>query len=221
MAINPIKIIRQRDYQSAVKNFLSKEEVQAYSMAILSFFALAFFSIFAIRPTLISFFNLQRQISDSLVIEEKLDAKINALLKAQEEYQKNQADITLVDEALPTDPQFPELVRKIESIINEEEATMSAFSTKEFSLLQQNKQQKQSPQNLTTIDFALGIASDYIKNESVLTRLLNLRRMITISFLNFELIDPEQQSDNQNSPGLESTLDAEAYYINSNKSTGQ
>ena len=82
-------------------------------MAFLSFFALAFFTIFAIRPTLTSFFNLRKQISDSQEVNKQLDSKINMLLAAQQTYQDYQAEIELLDQALPKDPQFAQLIQKL------------------------------------------------------------------------------------------------------------
>lgn len=204
--MRPIKITRQRDYQQTLRSFLAREEVQAYTMAILSFFALAFFSIFAIRPTLISFFNLRKQIDDSRRVDTQLEAKINALLKAQEEYQKNQGDIELLSAALPIEPQFPELLKKIETIIIEQEATMTAFSTREFTLLNEKKEKAPTPEDLSTVDFSLSIAPEYAKNETVLSRLMNLRRLITLTLLKFS---NEGEKDREE---IETTLDAEAYY---------
>ena len=121
--MRPLRIQTRRDYQQTLLSYLAREEVQAYTMAILSFFALAFFSVFAIRPTLVSFFTIQKQIEDATRVENKLDSKINSLLKAQENYQLYQNQLVLLDHAIPQDPQFPELVKKIEGIVNENEAT--------------------------------------------------------------------------------------------------
>src|SRR3990167_6969276 len=108
---------------------LISQETQAYVMAFLSFFALAFFTIFAIRPTLISFFNLQRQIEEAKDVDSKLEAKIEQLLAAQQIYQDYQSELALLDKALPKDPEFAQIIQKLEEIVNDKEATTTAFET--------------------------------------------------------------------------------------------
>lgn len=205
--MRPIRITNRRDYQHTLASYLAREDVQAYTMAILSFFALAFFSIFAIRPTLISFFTLQKQIADAADIEQKLDAKINSLLRAQESYQMHQSEIGLLDEAIPPDPQFPELLQKIERIVNDTEATMTAFTTDEFSLLKDKKQKTLTDQNLSSLDFGYTVSPTYKQGETILQKFMNLRRMIALTFLGIESTDTDKQQE------VETSVNGSAYYI--------
>lgn len=206
--MKPLIITKERDYRG-IETLFQRQEIQAYTMAILSFFALAFFFVFAIRPTLISFFNLQKQISDSRMVEEKLDAKINALLKAQEQYQLLSSDITMMEEVIPPDPKFPELVQRIESLIVEQEATMTAFTTTEFSLLKEQNRGEAKIKDLSTINFDVTFEPAYDINKSVLARLLNLRRMINISSM---IIDSETNGATEGQSTIETEITASAYY---------
>src|SRR3989344_653821 len=159
--MRPLRIQTRRDYQQTLISYLAREEVQAYTMAILSFFALAFFSVFAIRPTLISFYTIQKQIEDATTVEKDLDSKINSLLKAQENYQLYQNQIALLEQAIPKDPKFQELVKKIEGIVNENEATMSAFRTNQFSLLKQKNDKHPLAEGVSSVDFTMTVEPTY------------------------------------------------------------
>ncbi len=210
--MKPIQIVNRRDYQRSLATYLANEEVQAYTMAILSFFALAFFSIFAIRPTLISFFTLQKQIDDATIIENALDNKINALLRSQEMYQLHQNEIALLDEAIPNEPLFPELLKNIENIVVENEATMTAFTTEEFSLLRDRKQEQVlNDENISSVDFGFTVAPTFTQAEGIITRLMNLRRMISMVFFSAEAKDA--RSDNPADTIIETSINGSAFYV--------
>lgn len=188
-----------------ISTLFEKKEVKAYSMAVFSFFAFAFFSVFAIRPTLMSFFHLQRQIEDSRELDQKLTGKINSLLRAQESYQMNQERLALLDESIPQDPQFPNLVRKMEGIVANEAATMTSFTTDNFSLLEENFLKKD--EGIATVSFTLSVAGDYIRGESVLRRLANLRRIIMFETVKFD------NSSNPLGNAVELSIDGRTYFF--------
>lgn len=206
--MRPLRIQTRRDYQQTLVSYLAREEVQAYTMAILSFFALAFFSVFAIRPTLISFFGIQKQIADATAVEEDLDKKINSLLKAQENYQLYQNQIALLGQAIPPGPEFPELVKRIEGIVNDNEATMSSFRTNEFSLLKEKKKDQPTEEGISSVNFTMTTEPTYTQGESIVKRLMNLRRIILLNTLGIS-----SNVDDNNEVLVETTLDGSAYFI--------
>lgn len=206
--MQPIEI-GSKDYTKRLKYFLARDEVKAYTMAILSLFAVSFFSLFAIKPTLTSFFNLRRQIEDSKNVNEKLEQKINTLLKAQENYQRNQEDLALLEEALPPEPHFTELIRRVETLVYDNNATITAFTAEEFSLLQDDSIDPNS--DLTSVTFELDVASDYPTNQSIVQKFMNLRRIIGLTGLNFFESKRAKTSDSDSTVGL--SIDAEAYYL--------
>lgn len=210
--MRPLRIESRRDYQKTLASYLSREEIQAYTMAILSFFALAFFSVFAIRPTLISFFSIQKQIQDATFVEGELDKKINSLLKAQENYQLYQNQIALLEQAIPVDSEFPELVGKIEGIVNENEATMSAFHTNEFSLLKEKKEGQALEEGINSVDFSMIVKPTYTQGESIIKRLMNLRRLILLTALG-----ASSSTKDDKKVIIETSADGSAYFLSTEK----
>jgi len=215
----------------ALQILLASQETQAYAMAFFSFFALAFFTIFAIRPTLISFFNLQSQIEDAKDVNVQLETKIEQLLAAQQVYQDYQSELELLDKALPDDPEFAQLIQKLEQIVNDNEATATAFETiEEVTLL--DKQQllnlnstvpnselstELDPEVVESLNetptesvkFSMTIGSGYLNNKAVAAQLVDLKRLIGLMALEFTSAEDRENVDFP----IETTLEAEAFYL--------
>ena len=205
----------------------ASQEAQAYVMAFLSFFALAFFTIFAIRPTLISFFNLQRQIEEAKDVDSKLEAKIEQLLAAQQIYQDYQSELALLDKALPKDPEFAQIIQKLEEIVNDKEATTTAFETIDEVTLLDTQQllalpntgevSELSPEIIEalkdtpteSVKFSTTIGADYQSNKAVADHLLDLKRLIGLTALEFVNTGEQENSDFD----VETTIDVEAFYL--------
>ncbi|MBI4130641.1 hypothetical protein HY468_04960 [Candidatus Roizmanbacteria bacterium] len=211
--MQPIQL-KPRDYKQTVRALLATEEVQAYTMAILSFFALAFFTLFAIKPTLTSFFQLQRQIEDSKEIDRKLEMKIGALLQAQELYQQHQTDIELLDKALPSEPQFTEFLQKVERLVVENESTISAFASHDFSFLPPERivNEQGKPK---AVDFTFTARAPFPENEQVLKTLMRLKRVVllkNITFAKTELTEEKKQGT-ASLDDIDLSIGAGAYYL--------
>ena len=186
----PIQI-NQANYTQRLKVFLQSEEIKAYTMAILSFFAISFFAVFAIKPTLTTFFSLRRQIQDYEEFDKQLEDKINMLLKAQEQYQLYKNNTFLLSQALPTDPQFTYLIKKIEKIseetktelsrleINEVDFINSPDKTKSTEDLSNTKLQSEN-RDYQSFGFQTEINGSYQDSETFLKRLMNTRRIISL-----------------------------------------
>lgn len=202
----------RRDYRLIVKEFLGQQEIQAYTMAILSFFALAFFFVFAIKPTLTTFFTLRKQIEDRKEVDLKLEDKINALLKAQEEYQKNKDYLSFSNEALPNDPQFTALLSRIEDLAKDHAITLKTLKIGGFEFLKVGAGKTRTTaqdgeEGLSYFDFTLGLSATYNKEESFLNALTNIRRIVMLDTVKF----------NKDQEELNLDMQAKAYYLESSK----
>lgn len=182
--------------------------VQAYTMISLSLFTIAFFGFLAIRPTLKTIVVLNRQIEDKAAINQKLDDKINTLIKAQEEYQKLQPLLPTIYTLLPDAPDFPLLVRKLELLTENKEATLSGIQFSPIILYgnapqpvpaqveQPAKQEATTAQPspavtirevpLTPISFTLSYGGTYQNLVSLLERLTTFDRLITIETIRLQ-----------------------------------
>lgn len=196
----------KKSHESALA-LLSRNDVQAYSMAIFSLFAIAFFSIFAIKPTLTSFFELQRQIADAKTLDAALTSKIRSLLRAQEEYYRVREDLVMIDQALPVEPEFSSLLQKIEQITSDEETPIEAFTTEDFSLLDDAGSETNDDAKIGHVQFTLQSLTPYANSEALIHRLINLRKMIVIDQLHFVAADRIE------SPDVQLEITAKSFHI--------
>lgn len=176
------------DYQNRIKAFLAKEEVKAYTMAVLSLFAVSFFTLFAIKPTLVTFFSLTRQIEDYQQLDQKLEDKINMLLKAQEEYQKHKNSLALVEQAVPPDAQFTALIKKMEGLSEEHETSLDSLKVEGFDFIaskegEGEEKSKTEAEGPLSFNFLFIVSGDFDKTESFIKKLMNVKRIVALKNL--------------------------------------
>ena len=92
----------------------NKQRVTAYLYIIFSFFALSFFGIFAIGPTISTISTLNKQYEEGTIALKQLEAKNGALKSLSSQYVTIQQDLFLIDNAIPKSPKVAELTRQIE-----------------------------------------------------------------------------------------------------------
>ena len=99
------------NYRNLVPLF-EKPKVAAYTMLVLSFFTIAIFGVFAIRPTLATIAQLQKKITDLRDVNTQMGDKITMLRRANAEYQSILPSLDAVFAALPNEPQASQLLGK-------------------------------------------------------------------------------------------------------------
>lgn len=225
---------RFRKYYQNLSPLFSSSRFQGYAMVVMSLFTIAFFGIFAIKPTLKTITVLNRQIVDKNNLNSQLDQKINNLILAQEQYQKIQNDLSLIYSLMPADPQFPLLFRKLELLAAENNTTISDVQFSPVILYQEERPLSQtetmpeansaaiknqaspaSPKPILTtvkqvssLSYILGFTGNYGDLISLLERLTKLDRLVTI--LSVELNNRSQNDEKSN---LNITIDADSYYL--------
>lgn len=199
------------NYPKRLKHFFESEEVKAYTMAILSLFAISFFTIFAIRPTLVTFFSLNRQIEDSQQLDQQLEDKINMLLRAQENYQTYKSDATLVNQAVPQDAQFTSLVKKVEELAENQNTSLKSLKVEGFDFIegeQKDNTEANTPKDNGPLSFSFNFSIDgtYTDSENFIKKLFNLKRIIALNNLTMSVSE-----DNDNAVTTESK--AKTFYL--------
>lgn len=120
---------RARHYLSSL-NKSDQERLIGSSYIVLSLFAIAFFGVFAIYPTLGTIANLKRQYEDNLLVDEQLDKKISALSQLETQYATLESEgiLPLIKQALPFSPDIPAFTRKVETIAKTHRVTITLLS---------------------------------------------------------------------------------------------
>lgn len=200
-----------RKYRSRIAPFVKSKQATAFMMIILSLFTISFFGIFAIRPTLKTIVELNRQIQDAKQVNDTLQKKIDNLVKAQEEYQFIKEFVPQIDEALPNKPNIAYVVNKIENLTNDKGATISALDIGTVTYKKDALPEEQSPESIsgaTPVKISMQLNGTYASFSSFLDSLLKMRRTVTSNSLNIAL---DQVNKNTT---LSLGLDLEAYYLN-------
>ncbi|MBI3290096.1 type 4a pilus biogenesis protein PilO [Candidatus Microgenomates bacterium] len=104
-------------YRQLLQSLLEKrEDIRAYLSILLSLATVAFFGVFALRPTLTTIGELVSQINSERQILATLDQKIKNLETAKTNLQKIKADLPVLDQAIPAVPDPHLAVRQIETL---------------------------------------------------------------------------------------------------------
>ena len=181
-------------YYKNLQPLLKSKKTQAYFMVVLSLLTISFFGLFAIRPTIKTIAALQRQITDRSYLNTKLEEKINALINAQEEYTRVQSSLPLIYSLLPEKAEFPSLLRRLELLVDEKNATISGIQFDPIILYGDTRPARPLPPTETKsgetatstiqtspIFFTLTLSGDYENLVELLDQLTQLERLVTIN----------------------------------------
>lgn len=192
-----------RRYYQNIAPILKNRKTQAYTMVILSLFAISFFGFFAIRPTLKTIATLQKQIEDRSLVDQKLEDKINALIAAQEEYRRAEPILPAIYGLLPEKAEITSLLIQLENLVDNRSSTVSAISFEPIVLYGEepvpvapnNPATGESLQNVlsshtaapSAFSFSVTFSGPYRELVNILSRLTKLDRIVTINSAEFSL----------------------------------
>lgn len=211
-----IEYRQYRRYFVNVKALYKKKEVIVYTGLTLTLLAIAFFGVFALKPTLITIAALFKEIENQKVINQKLQAKINALTQAQVNYSLATTNLKLVDEALPKDPNLSQVIYQIEVLAQKEGVSIRSLSFEPVPLLGElplkakvGKEKTFGPQE---IGVTLGLSGNYENLKSLLSSLENLRRLASIESFTFA-----GRKTEEGKTSLSLNLTGKIYYLTQEK----
>lgn len=177
---------RYHRYFVKLKEATTRKEVRSFTYLTLSLFTIAFFGFFAIRPTLVIIASLTKEIKEKEAIEKKFQDKIASLIKAQEEYSTHQEKFSLIDQALPSSPEFPSLILPLEKEALNSSVQVQSFSIAKIEIFKREKVKAESNQALS-FEFTLALSGDYQNLVNFLKNFDRLRRSVLIDKFSFGL----------------------------------
>lgn len=200
---------RYRRQLNKLAGLSRKEPVRTYTGLAASFFTIAFFIFFAIRPTLVTIADLLRQIEEKEVIAAKLDDKIEALNQAQRNYQLTAPRLYLLDEALPTTPEVATLIQQIEYLAWQDRLPVASFQTGSVSLKEATGKVVGSVgSSAQPIEFSLTLAEgSFEQTDRLLKATGKLRRLLIINPLAYQASQTSEQAN------LKLSLKGTAFYL--------
>lgn len=119
---------KSRHLTQTLVKFYQKPVAKVSLELFLSIFAILFFTIFAIRPTLIRMSALLKEIESKSELNDQLKQKITALTTAQAEYLRLEPQMHLIDESLPEGFNLLYTIKLIEKVASNQEVAIMGFS---------------------------------------------------------------------------------------------
>lgn len=204
---------RYRRYFTNIGALYQKKQVRVYTELVLSLLTIAFFAFFAIRPTLITIASLVKEIEDKQVITQKLQEKINALALAQQEYAAVSSELSLVEEALPQEPNLSLFIRQLETLTVQNGVALRTIQFGQVDLRGQpvTKPNSGEKEEVSKATFNLAVSGDYQNLRSFLQSLENLRRFVVVSSFAFTFGEKEEAEL------LILNVSGNVYYLSQNK----
>lgn len=145
----------------------SKPNLKIYLELILSLGTIVMFSIFAIRPTILTIIEINNEIRAKEEIKIKLERKIRDLKTASSLLQNQAESLTLIDQAVPNNINLERLVPQIESLASQNSVAITGISSSEILVkgtLQKNKKVNELeglPENSGELPISIVVSGEY------------------------------------------------------------
>ena len=197
----------KRDYVKYKELFLKlliiykkRNDVRMFLEILLSLITITIFSIFALKPTLLTISQLIKDNREKEETINKMEQKIKNIATAQNIYSQNIEKISLIEQAVPNTPTPENLLRQIEGIAYTNSVTVIGSSVNEVVLIGEEKKKKNKneiknlPENVSTITFSVNLTGSYLSLYSFLFDLENSRRPLIINSININSSKKENES---------------------------
>lgn len=212
--------LKYQEYYKQLRPVLSEPRNRAYTTLILSVLAISLFSWYAIRPTVKTILYLRREISDKTLVNTKMEEKIAALIQAQANYQAVQADLPLINDAIPNNPQVMQLLELLNRLASASQTTLASIEIKPIELLTTEiKPSKTSTQispktpNLEYI-ISFAITGAYQDIRKFTAYLLSARRIVNIDGLSLTKVISTASDTGLEITDIRLALHVKSYYFN-------
>lgn len=186
--------IRYKSYFSEITaKYKERADIKAYLEILLSLTAISVFSVFALRPTLLTIAELLKEIEAKQKTLTQMQDKIQTLKQAQANYDSEKSKISLLNTAIPERPMPEIFFRQVQNIALEHQIQISAISTGEAIILgessseiQNTSEDKPSSPSFNKLKFSLTIElplDNYSLIPNFLTDFTNMRYPAKLNLL--------------------------------------
>jgi len=193
------------DYYRRWQMIARRPEIKISGLVSLTIFAIAFFSLLAILPTIKTIISLKQEIEEIESVNSQMQKKIMSLNEAQDIYMQVASDVVFVNEVLPDKINFEELAWQIHWLASENGVKIISENFDEFSI--KNDIEKEM-EGLKEIAIDLTINGRYENIRYFLGKLTRINRLMSIEEL---AVNKKRLSQNLNT--VNANIKAKAYYL--------
>lgn len=190
-------------YFTYIKPVTKLPIVKNYGPTIFTLFIATIFIIFAIKPTVETILILQKKLSNSNEVLEKVTQKANNLSQGRKNYDNlDQAVKDKISAAIPDTISLRSVIQTLEQTARIHEASVSALQIDPLII---NTKVLSQAGNLAEVSFTFNIEGSYKNLISLLQDLKTSSRLISIESLSLSKVSE--------GPGLIMSLSGKAYYV--------
>lgn len=153
-----------------------KPNLKKYLELIFSMFTIGLFAVFAIKPTVITIIDLQKQIKEREETVISLNQKVRDLQTANTVLQSERNRLPIILQSVPDRANPETLVRQIEALALQNSLTMTSFSLTDAVLIGTSKK----PDTSDELPFTVTVTGSYQNLLSFTKSMQNLRRPVQI-----------------------------------------
>lgn len=193
-------------YRKNLADIYKKPAAQVSMALILTIFAIIFFGIFAIRPTLATIVELNKKIDDQKIVVEKLEKKATALATAQSEYLLIEDKVPLIDAAIPKTNSLDTLLKQIEGIAASLNAPIDSIQVDEI-IFPEELDNEKDVGTVLELPLNITISSTFMDIKEFMVLLSKIKRLVSIESISFssETVDESEF--------LKMNLSVKAYHL--------
>ena len=178
--------VTTRKLQTTLIQFYSQPVAKVSIELFLSIGTVVFFAIFAIRPTLLTMSDLIKEIDDKKQLDQKLDQKIAALSTIQNVYSSLENRLGVLDQAIPSQPEFENVLKIIEKIASEQQIAISSIQVKEIPKLAPEDVPFKQKQRIS-LPISITVTGDYQAIRNFVEAIITTRRSLIIDSMIFSV----------------------------------
>ncbi|MBN1169147.1 hypothetical protein JXA63_04625 [Candidatus Woesebacteria bacterium] len=201
------KYLRYKSYLlNTVDRYKERTDIRIYLEILLSLVTISVFSIFALRPTILTIAELIKEIDAKEQLVQKLDDKIETISQAQALYYRERENIGLLKNSIPENPEADTLTYQLEGLVEKNSLIAQSVNIGETKVLGISK--NKSKEDNTYISFNISVVGEYGSLYSFIKDLEDLYQPIKI--INTSIVSTENKDTGK--INLVLTLNAQAPY---------
>jgi hypothetical protein len=175
------QFIRYRSFLlNIVSHYRRRKDLKVYLEIFLSLATISAFSIFALRPTLITISELITEIESKKETLAIIDEKISNLGKAQQIYERERDKIELLSNVIPDSAKPDTLALQIEGISSDNQVPLTGLSIGQSVIKGVSTDQPLEEEGYNKTTFVFQTSSEYASLLQTIQSIQNLQRLLDI-----------------------------------------
>lgn len=158
-----------------VTSYKSRADLKVYLEMMLSLITISVFTVFALRPTVITIAQLLKEIEAKTAIVLQMDQKIERLAQARSLFEAERSHIALLDVAIPRTSKQDIFARQIEGLIGTHKVDVISFNQTKGVIVGTpvpNTTTTTMPEGASSSNFSLSVSTN-VENYQALSGLLS------------------------------------------------